>query len=192
MKSCADRAQGAIPIPVWGGFPNPPGCTKEGTSGLGNPLHRFLLSTTTDYCAVSEIADLASPKRLPACRELPVRRHSDRVRRPWLDGSPGRPACRTTQGWQGSLGYANAAPRLIVSSRGLPATSNRRSRIALKMRPASPGISDSSRTDTRQQESIAAVPGDPVAGSDRVVQHPLDRLEQFIARFVSERLVDLY
>jgi hypothetical protein len=33
---------------VWGGFPNPPRCAKEGTSGLGNPLHRFLLSTTTD------------------------------------------------------------------------------------------------------------------------------------------------
>ncbi len=30
----------------WGGFPNPPGGVKEGTSGLGNPLHRFLLSTT--------------------------------------------------------------------------------------------------------------------------------------------------
>ena len=26
---------------VWGGFPNPPGCVKEGTSGLGNPLHGF-------------------------------------------------------------------------------------------------------------------------------------------------------
>jgi hypothetical protein len=26
---------------------NPPGCAKEGTSGLGNSLHRFLISTTT-------------------------------------------------------------------------------------------------------------------------------------------------
>ncbi len=26
---------------VWGGFPNPPGYAKEGTSGLGNPLHRY-------------------------------------------------------------------------------------------------------------------------------------------------------
>jgi hypothetical protein len=33
---------------VWGGFPNPPGCVKEGTSGLGNPLHGFLLSATAD------------------------------------------------------------------------------------------------------------------------------------------------
>jgi hypothetical protein len=33
---------------VCGGFINPPGCAKEGTSGLGNPLHRFLLSATTD------------------------------------------------------------------------------------------------------------------------------------------------
>jgi hypothetical protein len=24
---------------VWGEFSNPPGCVKEGTSGLGNPLH---------------------------------------------------------------------------------------------------------------------------------------------------------
>ena len=31
---------------MWGGFPNPPGFVKEGTSGLGNPLHGFLLSTT--------------------------------------------------------------------------------------------------------------------------------------------------
>ncbi len=33
---------------VWGGFPNPPACAKEGTSGLGNPLHGFLLSATVD------------------------------------------------------------------------------------------------------------------------------------------------
>jgi hypothetical protein len=33
---------------VWGGFLNPPGSVKEGTSGLGNPLHGFLLSTTTE------------------------------------------------------------------------------------------------------------------------------------------------
>ena len=33
---------------VWGAFLNAPGCAEEGTIGLGNPLHRFLLSTTTD------------------------------------------------------------------------------------------------------------------------------------------------
>ena len=33
---------------VWRGFPNLPGCVKEGTSGLGNPLLRLLLSTTAD------------------------------------------------------------------------------------------------------------------------------------------------
>ena len=32
---------GLASLTVWGGFPNPPGLAKAGTSGLGNPLHLF-------------------------------------------------------------------------------------------------------------------------------------------------------
>ncbi len=39
---------GSTSLMVWGGFPNPPGSVEEGTSGIGNPLHGFLLSKITE------------------------------------------------------------------------------------------------------------------------------------------------